>query len=351
MTLGELALIVGLLLINGFFVAVEFAVLASRRPKLEPLAEEGSRSARAALGATRDLNVQLAGAQLGITMASLVLGFVGEPAMAGVVEDVLGPFGLPETAAHAIAFVVGLSIIVFLHMLIGEMIPKNIAIAQPERTLLLLILPQRLFLALVRPIVRTLNFLANGTVRLLGVEPRDELASSHTADELAAMVRASRTEGLIAEAEHQLLTGALVLGGRRVSSVMVPRDRVVAVAPPAPPADAERLVVDHGHSRLLVTGGDLDDVLGYIHVKDLLTLSATARERPLPLRLIRRMLVVAGSATLEEVLVAMQRARLHFAVVADGSGRTVGIATLEDVLEALVGDIRDETDPSPTSLR
>jgi CBS domain containing-hemolysin-like protein len=351
MSLGELALIIGLVLTNGYFVAVEFSVLASRRPKVEPLAEEGSRRARAALDAMRELNVQLAGAQLGITTASLVLGFVGEPAMAGFVEDVLDPVGLPHTAAHAIAFVIGLTIVVFLHMLVGEMVPKNIAIAEPERTLLLLILPQRLWLAVVRPIVRTLTFLAAGMVRLLGAEPRDEIASAHTADELAAMVRAARTEGLIEEAEHQLLTGALVLGGRRVSSVMVPRDRIVWVPRTATPADAESLVAERGHSRLLVAGSDLDDVLGYVHVKDLLTLPASARERRLPLSRIRRMLVVSLAASLEDVLVAMQRARLHVAVVADES--------LQDVFQrgdaggaaAAVGDIRDETDPAPNPLR
>lgn len=351
MTVGDLLLIVVLLLGNGFFVAVEFAVLASRRTKVEPLAAESPR-ARAALRAMRELNLQLAGAQLGITITSLVLGYVGEPALAHAIEDLLEPLGdVPEAVTHSIGVALGLGIIVFLHMVVGEMVPKNIAIAQPERTLLWLVVPNRLYLALVRPVVRLLNLMANGIVRLFGVEPRDELATAHTADEIAAMLRTSRTAGLIRESEHQLLTGALVLGGRPLSSVMVPRERIVAVPRNATPADAERVVVEHGHSRLVVTGDGIDDVLGYLHVKDLLTLPASSRDRPLPLGRVRRMLVVTGSATLEEVLLAMQRARLHMAVVADGAGRTAGLATLEDVLEALVGDIRDETDRSPAPSR
>jgi CBS domain containing-hemolysin-like protein len=348
-TAGDAFLIVVLLLANGFFVAVEFAVLASRRTRLEPLAEQGNARARSALTAMRELNLQLAGAQLGITMASLVLGFVAEPALASALEDLLEPIiDLPDAALHTIGVVIGLTIVVFLHMVVGEMVPKNIAIAQPERTLLWLVVPNRLYLLVFKPAVKALNVMANALIRLCGVEPRDELATARTVDELAALVRISRAQGLIEEDEHALLTAALVLGGRRVNTVMVPRDQIISVPRTATPAEAEQLVVEHGHSRLLVTGRDLDDVLGFIHAKDLLTIPAGGRDRTLPLGRVRRMLVIGTDAKLEDVLVAMQRARLHFAVVEDRTGRTAGIATLEDVLEALVGDIRDESDPSPS---
>lgn len=345
MTAGALVATVLLLLANAFFVAVEFALIASRRTKIEAMADEGNIRARIGLSAIRDLNPQLAGAQLGITIASLLLGAVAEPAFADLIESTIAPFAeLPSGLLHGVSFAVGLTVVVFLHMVVGEMIPKNIAIAQPERTLLLMALPNRAYVTLFRPVIRVLNLLANAITRMLGVEPRDELEMAHTADEIAVMLGQSRREGLIEDVAHQLMTGALDLGGRPLASVAVPRDHIVWVPRDATPADAERVVVESGHSRLLVVGEGLDDVLGFIHAKDLLTVPAAAREQPLPLGRIRRMLVLGGDATLEDALFAMQRARLHVAVVRDAGGSTVGIATLEDVLEALVGDIRDESD-------
>jgi magnesium and cobalt exporter, CNNM family len=347
---GALFATAALLLANAFFVAVEFAVVATPRTKVEPLAERGHRRARAALAAIRDLNPLLAGAQLGITMASLGLGFVAEPAFADLIEDLLRPLGVPAGASHALGFAVALALVSFAHMVVGEMIPKNIAIAQPDRTLLWLALPNRAYLTVFRPIIWALNTTANGIVRLLGVEPRRELEAAHTADDIASMVGASRREGLIEEVAHQLLTGVLDLGGRPVLSVMTPRDQVVAVDRTATPADAERVVTATGHTRLLVTGpGGLDDVLGFIHATDLLRVAADARRRPLPLRLVRRMPVLRANSTLEEALRSMQRSRVHLALVTNdrSGGGTVGIVTLEDVLEALVGDIRDESDREP----
>jgi len=334
-----------LLLANGFFVAVEFALIASRRTKVEALADEGSASARAAAQAMRRLNVQLAGAQLGITMASLLLGFVAEPAVAGLIEDAIGAFvELPERLLHTLGFVVALGIVAFLHMVIGEMVPKNVAIAQPERTLLALALPNRAYVTVFGPILHLLNALSNAGVRLMGIEPRDELATAASADELALMLAASREEGLIEEVAHQLLSGALDLGDREVTSVMVPRSRVVWLPATATPAEAEALVVSSGHTRLLVAGEGLDEVLGFVHAKDLLTVPVEARARPLPLGRVRRMVVLDARATLDHARREMQRARVHLAVIAGPDGATRGIATLEDVIEALVGDIRDETD-------
>ena len=342
---SRLLLMLLLLLANGFFVAVEFALIASRRTKLEALAEDGSARARMALGSMHHLNLQLAGAQLGITMASLLLGFVAEPAIAGLIGDAIEAFvELPSGVLHTISFIVALTIVSFLHMVIGEMVPKNVAIADPERTLLALALPNRAYVTVFGPLLRVLNALSNAGVRALGVEPRDELATAASADELAAMLGASRDEGLIEEVAHQLLTGALDLGDRGITTVMVPPDDIVWLPRTATPAEAEALVVDSGHTRLLVAGEGVDDLLGFVHAKDLLTLAGPARERPLPLGRVRRMLVLGQRTSLDDALLAMQQARVHVAVVADGGGRTLGIATLEDVIEALVGDIRDESD-------
>jgi CBS domain containing-hemolysin-like protein len=341
----NLLLALVLLVANGFFVAVEFALIASRRTKLEAMAADGSTAARLALGSMRHLNLQLAGAQLGITMASLVLGYVAEPTVAGLVEDAVEwVVDVPQGVLHTIGFVVALTIVAFLHMVIGEMVPKNIAIAAPERTLLALALPNRAYVTVFGPLLRVLNSLANAGVRMFGIEPRDELATAASADELAAMLGASRDEGLIEEVAHQLLTGALDLGGRSIRTVLVPSDHVVWLSRAATAAEAEALVVSSGLTRLLVAGRDTDDVLGFVHAKDLLTIPEAARHRPLPLSRVRRMLVIGEATSLDDALLAMQQARIHVAVVADGSGHTLGIVTLEDVIEALVGDIRDESD-------
>jgi CBS domain containing-hemolysin-like protein len=345
MTVTNLVLTLALLLANGFFVAVEFALIASRRTKLESLAEDGSARARMALGSMRHLNLQLAGAQLGITMASLVLGYVAEPTVAGLIEGAVERFvSVPAGLLHTIGFIVALTIVAFLHMVIGEMVPKNIAIAAPERTLLALTIPNRAYVTVFGPLLRVLNGFANAGVRLFGVEPQDELATSASAEELAVMLGASRDKGLIEEVAHQLLTGALDLGDRRITTVLVPTTEVVWLPRSATPEEAEALVVSSGHTRLLVAGSGVDDVLGFVHAKDLLTVSEAARDRPLPLGRVRRMLVVGEDTSLDDALLAMQQARIHVAVVTDRAGRTLGIATLEDVIEALVGDIRDESD-------
>ncbi|WP_436796252.1 hemolysin family protein [Actinospongicola halichondriae] len=350
MNIGALVATVVLLAANGFFVAVEFALVASRRTRLEEMAENGQAGARRALASIADLSSQLAGAQLGITIASLLLGYVAEPAIAHGIEAVLhDTVDLPEGVTATIGFALGLGIVVFLHMVLGEMVPKNIAIAGPERTLLALDLPNRLYLRIFGPVIYVLNALANVVVRLLGFEPADELSNSHTSGELAEMISASRAEGLIADVEDQLLRGALSIGESPVRDLMVARDRIGYVERTATAADAEEAVVRTGHSRLLVVGpGGLDDALGFIHAKDLLTIPGPMRDQPLPLGRIRRIPIVRADAVIDEVLYALQDARVHLAVVADAGGRTIGLVSLEDVLEELVGDILDESDHGST---
>ncbi len=344
MTALALGAAVVLLLANAFFVAAEFALVAARRTRIEQAASEGSFRARLAARSMRELTLMLSASQLGITMMSLGLGFVAEPAVARLLEGPLGVLGLPAGATHTVAFVLALSIVVFLHMVIGEMVPKNIAITEPERSALWLALPMAAFVAVFRPLVRALNATANGVLRLGGVEPRQELVDAHTADEIARMLAASRREGLLEEVEHRLLSGALRFRDRSVGTLMVPLDRVVSLPATAAPDRFERVVVESGHSRIPVWGRDRADLLGYVHAKDLLALDDRARVRAIPPRLVRRMLVVGAERSLGEVIVAMRRARLHVAVVTGEDGTAAGLVTLEDLLEELVGDIRDEHD-------
>jgi CBS domain containing-hemolysin-like protein len=332
-----------LLLANAYFVAVEFAFVPSRRERLEPVAAEGRRSAVVALGSMRHLSLQLAGAQLGITMASLGLGFVAEPAISHVLESALDPFDLPEAVTRGIGFGVALLLVTFLHLVIGEMVPKNLAIASPEGVLLTLALPNRLFVLVFGPVIKALNGMSNSAVRLIGLEPKEELASAHSPEELAAILAQSRREGTIEGPQVDLLSGALLLAERPVREVMVPREQIVAVPLRTSLAAVERLVTERGHSRIPVIGRDLDDIVGFVHVKDLLRPSALA-DGTMSLRRLRRMLEVGEDEALADVLVQMQRSRLHLASVVDERRRTVGLVSLEDVLESMVGDIRDESD-------
>jgi CBS domain containing-hemolysin-like protein len=341
------ALLVG---VNGYFVAVEFALVASQRPKLELLAGRGSRRAQTALNAMSQLPRQLAGSQLAITVASLGLGVLGEPAVAKVIRPVIELAGdPPHGLVHAMSFVIALAIIVFCHMVLGEMVPKGLALAGPERALLLLAPLNQFFTALFRPVIWFLETSAKGIVRLLGGTPVSEIGTAHTAAEFAAMVDASRDEGLLEEFEHSLLSGALDFRSLVASSAMVPRDRVVFVNRRMTVGSIERVAHRSGHSRLPVVGSGLDNVIGFLHVKDLLRLPPESRDEPLPLELVRRMLVVPHDRPLEDLLRAMRRARSHVAVVRGSDSRTLGIVTLEDVLEEIVGDIRDESDREATA--
>ena len=340
-----LVIAVLLLIANGFFVGAEFALIAARRSKIEQLAQEGDRKAKIALRSVRELSFMLAGAQLGITMASLGLGAIAEPAVAHLIESALhSTIHLAPGVTHTISFVIALSIVVFFHMVIGEMAPKNIAIAKPEGTALAIAAPFRFYTTLFRPFIALLNAVANGGVRLMGVEPQDELRSVHTSDEIGLMIAESARGGMIDKFEHRLLEGAIQFSERDAASVMVPRTDLVAIPLDTTHSEIEKLIVETGHSRLPVYAEDLDHVVGFVHAKDLLRVGDGEWDRPLARRLIRQMLVVPESRQLHPLLLEMRRQRRHFALVIEEHGGTAGIVTLEDLLEELVGEIRDEYD-------
>lgn len=347
MNAAALLVAIALLAANAFFVAVEFAVIASRRSRLEPLAADGSRRASAALDAVGNLSFQLSGAQLGITMASLGLGAVAEPAVAEMIEPVIEAVAdVSEGVLHTISFVVSLAIVVFLHMVLGEMVPKNLSIAEPERTLLWLAVPNRWYLRLFGPVVVALNGLGNLGVRALGLQPRNELASGQTVEELRAIVAASHEEGLIEAEQSELLDAALHFGQREVADIVVPVAEVGVVDREATLAEVEAAVDAFGHTRLPVVEGSIEHTAGFVHVKDVLSQPVGSRDERLPGSLIRPVVQVAGHHTLESVLRSMRRERVHVALVRRGHrhGPVLGIVTLEDVVEALVGEISDETD-------
>ena len=336
--------IVVLLAVNGFFVALEFALVGSRRSRLEPLAESGDRSAMRALAAMKELSIQLAGAQLGITIASLVLGLVGEPAVAHLIESVAHHASwVPEGWIHPAAAVIGLLIIVFAHMVLGEMVPKNLTLTHPESVLKVVSGPNRLYLLVARPLVIVLNWFGNIGVRLFGVEPKDELSDTHSAQELAVLVSVSHEEGAIPDFSAELLSGVLDFGQRTVASVMVDRDAIAAASVESTTRELEDAVRELGHTRLLVVGeGGIDDVRGFLHAKDLLTIPDSEIDNPVPSRLVRPTLDAVCDLALEELLKKMQTTRVHFATVYNDDESTAGIVTLDDLLEELLSDLTDE---------
>ena len=337
-----------LLIANGFFVAAEFAYITARR---NVLAESTTRSSTLAVDLSKDLSLSLAGAQLGITMASLLLGAVAEPAIAGILEAGLGFIEMPEGTRHAIAFVVALLIVVFLHMVIGEMAPKNIAISSPEATARALALPFRFFIVVFRPLIAILNGIANSILRLLGIQPADALEVSHTSEDLAVVIGAGRKEGIIGDFAHRLLTGAILFGDKDASDVMTPRPDVIAAGASDSAAEVLSIMRESGHSRIPLHTGDLDDVVGFVHIKDLISLDAAERERPIPDEMRREALAVPESASIQSVLSSMRRSRSHIAIVVDEHGTAAGIVTMEDVAEELVGDIADEHDLDEDHVR
>ena len=344
MNLGAVLLGTALLAANGGFVAAEFALLAARRSRLEQLAAEGRRAAAHALTGVRELSLMLAAAQLGITMCSLGLGAVAEPALEEGLSSLLGLAGLPSGASHAVAFVLALSIVVFLHMVVGEMAPKSWAISDPEHSAMRLIRPFRAFATVVRPFIRVLNALANGVLRLAGVEPRDDLAATHSPSDLLLLVAESGRQGTLAEEQSNLLSRALDLSALDAESAMVPRRAIVAVPAQAGIDELERLASETGRSRLPVYDGELDRIRGVLHVKDLLAVPDGDRDRVTAATLARPALVAPESRPLESLMLDMRRDRQHVAIVVDEFGSVSGLVTLEDLLEELIGEFEDESD-------
>lgn len=344
MTITAFVLIVTLLIANGFFVCAEFALIAARRSHIEHLANGGSRRAVMAMRSIRELSLMLAGAQLGITMASLGLGAVAEPSVARLLEGWFETLPLSPALSHSIAFVIALTIVVFLHMVIGEMAPKNIAIAKPEGSALWLAYPIRIYSKIFRPFLVLLNGIANAVLRALGVPPRDQLASVHTAEEIGIMVKESRKEGAIEEFEERVLSGVAGFNELDAAAVMVPRTDMISVPIDTPAEEFERFVNRYGHSRFPVYSEDSDRIIGFFHSKDLLRIPEAARDKRIPRRMIRSLMMVPESRKLFPLLRDMRRERTHLALVLDEHGGTAGIVTLEDVLEELIGDIQDEHD-------
>jgi magnesium and cobalt exporter, CNNM family len=333
---GGVLVAVVLLLANAFFVGAEFALISARRSSIEPLAEAGSRRARTTLTAMERVSLMMAGAQLGITVCSLGLGAIGEPAVAHLLEPVFDALQVPESLVHPIAFVIALTVVVALHVVIGEMVPKNLALAGPDRAALALTPPLAAVVTVLKPVIVVLNALANGVLRLLRVQPKDEVTSSFTRDEVAGLLDQSRAGGLLDKREHDLLTGALTLEDRETRSVLIPHAQLTTVAPEDGAPAVERAAARTGFSRFPVVRDGV--FTGYVHVKDVLVGEDEPDVRVADIT--RELPRVPATGDLRTTLQAMQAGGAQFAAVVEG-GAVLGVVALEDILEELVGEIRD----------
>ncbi|MFP3990012.1 hemolysin family protein [Streptomyces sp. E11-3] len=337
--MSVLPLLLAFLLVlgNGFFVGAEFALVSVRRSQIEPLAAESARARRVMYG-LEHLPQMMAAAQFGITVCSLTLGAVAEPTVARLLEPAFHAARVPEGLVHPLGYVIALAVVVFLHLVIGEMVPKNLALAAPEKTALWLSPGLVAFARLCRPVTTALGACSRVVLRLFGVEPKDEVDAVYTSEQLTRLVADSRHAGLLEPEAQERLGDALELGSHPVTDVLLDRTALVTVDPSVTPRRIEELTVRTGYSRFPVCaeGGAF---MGYLHVKDVLDLEDD--ERAVPQHIWRPMTTLSAELPLDDALSVMRRAATHLAQVADASGRVLGLVTLEDVLEHLVGEVRD----------
>ena len=334
MTIVQLAIGIFTLVTNYFFVAGEFALIAVRRSQIESRAQTGDRRARSVIWGIEHVSVILATAQLGITISSLVLGAVAEPAIAHLLESPFHALGVPENVIHPASFVIALGAATYVHMLFGEMVPKNIALAAPERTAYTFVPPLVAFARALGPVAFAINNIANHVLRLLNVEPKDEVNSVFTGEELSRMVQDTSDADLLKKGTTDLLRDALELGDRPVTAGVTPRADVVFATPDTSPEQLEALAVRTGFSRFPVIETD-GTVSGYLHLKDVLQ-NDLRRNQPFPASQRRPIAHIPEVTPLDDVLAAMRHSRTHLAATIAPDGAMTGIITMEDILKQLV---------------
>ncbi len=341
-----IAWLVVLLVANAFFVGAEFAVISARRSQIEPLAEKGSRAAKTALWAMEHATLMLATCQLGITICSLLILNVSEPAIHHLLAVPLEFLGWPYAVVDVVAFVIALLLVSYLHVVFGEMVPKNLAFSVPDRAVLLLAPPLVWVSRVFHPVIVALNWIANHIVRLFRVEPKDEAASTFTLDEVATIVNQSRLEGVLDDASGAV-AAVVEFTDKKAGDIAVPLGELVTLPETTTPDEIERAVARHGFSRYVIV--DEDGVpLGYVHLKDVLRAaegpdSEANVARPIKPKRIHHMLPISETTDLEDALALMRRSSRHLAQVRNAAGDTTAVLFLEDIIEELVGEVHDAT--------
>lgn len=340
-TFFDIGLVILLVLLNGFFVCAEFAYVAVRRSRIEALVNEGSSGAKRLLEILNDLSAYLSATQLGITIASLGLGWVGEPAVAALLEQPLS--GVSETLRHTIAFIIAFSLISSLHIVLGEQSPKLFGLALAEKVAIGTALPMQIFYKTFKYPIQVLDWASAKIVNLFGIEAKSDHASIYTEDEIRQLINVSEESGHLNKEERTLLHQVFEFSETTVREAMIPRTEIVGIPDGSSLQEIAEAFQQHGYSRLPVFRGSLDDIVGVIHSKDVMYHLL----KPEGFRLdhvVQKPVYVVDTARLEDVLRQMQKEKFHFGFVVDEHGGVEGIITLEDLLEEIVGDISDEHD-------
>ena len=330
-----------LLIINAFFVGAEFAVISARRSQIEPRAEAGSRAAKTALWAMENATLMLATCQLGITVCSLLILNVSEPAIHHLLEIPLLLTGWSVEVVSTIAFILALLIVTFLHVVFGEMVPKNISFSLPDRAALVLAPPLVAIAAIIRPVILALNGIANAILRAFGVEPKNEATSVYTLDEVVTIVAQSTREGVLTD-RSGALNAAFEFTSKKVNDVALGMASLVTLPEDATPADVERAVAQRGFSRYILIN-ESGDPTGYLHLKDVIDLEDDEFNEPVPPKRIRQLISIFRGTDLEDALATMRRSGVHVARSFDENGATSGVLFIEDIIEELVGEVQDAT--------
>ncbi len=351
----QLLAVVALVGLNGFFVATEFALVSIRRSRVETLAAEGNKPASRVLQTLDNLDEYIAATQLGITIASIGLGWIGEPALASLLDPLFERVLSEDLAfitAHGVAFVFAFAIITMLHVVFGELAPKSVALQYPERTSMVVARPATLFLYAMRPAILFLNGMGRAVLRFVGIREQELHQQLYTADEIELIVSASRESGELEDVEEHIIRRALVFADQSAAEVMVPRTEVISISESASISEVKELIREHPFSRFPVFRNNVDEIVGVLHVRDALPhLMDASPIRQIDLRqFVRPAYIFPSSLQIDKLLIEMKFEGIHFAVVVDEFGGVDGIVTLADIIERLVGEVPDEygrEQPSP----
>jgi CBS domain containing-hemolysin-like protein len=335
-----------LVLLNGFFVAAEFALVKVRATRLAELSKRGSGAAKLAQHSVKHLDEYLSATQLGITLASIGLGWVGEPSVAALLRPLFDAYQVPEHVIHPVSFAIAFTLISVAHIVLGELAPKSWAIQKSEQVSIGVAYPLHWFYILLRPAIKVLNGMAGALLRLFGIRPASDQEGAHTEEELRMLLAASGQHGVLNETEVELAAHVLGFATKDVHDVMVPRVDLVALDLQKPLETNLEIAKTKPYSRYPVINGDHDEVVGMVHIKDLFTLEPGAEIGSV----LREVLRVPPSKPLDRMLRDFQKEKIHMAIVQDEFGGTAGLVTLEDVIEEIVGDISDEYDPEGADL-
>lgn len=333
--------LVVLLLGNAFFVGAEFAVISARRSSIEPKADAGNRAAKTTLYAMEHATLMLATSQLGITVCSLLILNVSEPSIHHLLEGPLGLTGWSDELVSTIGFVITLLVVSFLHVVFGEMVPKNLSFSVPDRAALLLAPPLVFIARIFRVVIATLNWLTNAIVKAFGVEPKSEATSGFTVEEVQSIVAQSQREGVLLDTTGTLMA-AFEFTEKKVRDIAVTMDSLVTLSEAATPAEVERAVAQNGFSRYVLVD-ERGEPTGYLHLKDVIDIDSDEFFDPVPPKRIRQLISIFEGTELEDALATMRRAGVHVARSFDEQGTTRGVLFLEDIIEELIGEVQDAT--------